>query len=370
MNRLVEIGKVFFKIGCIGFGGPAAHLAMMQAEVVQKRNWMPEQEFLDMIGITNLIPGPNSTEMAMFTGKKHGGWGGLFVAGFAFILPAVIITSLLAVLYLKYGSLPAVEPFISGIKAAVIALILGAIIPLAKRVIGSLYTILLAAAVLLFALWGANEMILLFSAGFLGLLAFYLSQKKESVGFLPFLLFDNAFPFFQPKYGTLFLTFLKMGGLLYGSGYVLFAFFDAELVHRGWLTQQQLIDTIAAGQITPGPVFSSATFAGWLIAGFKGAALATAGIFLPSFVFVVLLTAFLSHIRKSAAMGAFLDAVNIASVALIAAVLIKMAGLTIVDWKTLLIAAGALVAVFYFKINNPLYIVAGGALAGYVLSFI
>ena len=299
---LKDIARLFLKLGIIGFGGPAAHIAMMQDEVVTKRKWLSEQHFLDLIGATNLIPGPNSTEMAIHIGHEKGGWKGLLVAGLCFILPAVFITGIFAWLYKQYGKLPEVQPFIYGIKPAIIAIILGAIFPLAKKSLKSTELIFIGLLVLLGSLFNINEIYLMFGAGLFALLLAYVRNNKQNNinSFLPVALLQiTNTTILSATNANLFWIFLKIGAILYGSGYVLFAFLDTELVSTGLLTRQQLIDAIAVGQFTPGPVFSSVTFIGYQINGFSGAIVSTIAIFLPSFIFVALLNPLVKKMRNS-----------------------------------------------------------------------
>ncbi|WP_452225300.1 chromate efflux transporter [Lacinutrix chionoecetis] len=369
-NKLIEIAKLFFKLGSIAFGGPAAHIAMMEDEVVKKRKWMTQEHFLDLVGATNLIPGPNSTEMTMHCGHERAGWQGLIVAGFCFIFPAVVITAVFAWLYQEYGQLPKVEPFIYGIKPAVIAIIIMAAYRLGKKAVKTIELAILGIITLVACLLGVNEIIALFGCGLLGLaIYFYKKNTGNLKSFIPLLLFQLGDP---TKIGSLkiLLTFLKVGAILYGSGYVLFAFLDTELVGNGWLTRQALIDAVAVGQITPGPVLSTATFIGWQLDGITGALAATIGIFLPSFIFVLILNPLIPKMRKSKIIGTILDAVNVAAVALIIAVCIEMAKDTLTDWRTIAIALASLIVVFVFKKLNSAFIVLGGAFFGYVLTFI
>ena len=343
---------------------------MMEDEVVTKRKWMTQAHFLDLIGATNLIPGPNSTEMTMHCGYERGGWKGLFVAGFSFIFPAVVITAIFAWLYVQYGQLPEVEPFIYGIKPAVIAIILMAAYRLGNKAVKSKELVVLGIIALMACIFGVNEIVALFGTGLLGLLIFLIKKNNNNLKVIwPFFLFQLSDPL---KIGTfkIFLTFLKVGAILYGSGYVLFAFLDSELVANGWLTRQVLIDAVAVGQMTPGPVLSTATFIGWQMNGLEGAIAATIGIFLPSFIFVLILNPLIPKMRKSNIIGAILDAVNVAAVALILAVCIQMGKDTLTDWRTVLIAVASLITVFYFKKLNSAFIVIGGAILGYVLTFI
>ncbi|MBG6063117.1 chromate transporter [Flavobacterium sp. CG_9.1] len=371
--ELKELAKLFLKLGVIGFGGPAAHIAMMQSEVVSKRKWFTEQHFLDLIGATNLIPGPNSTEMAIHIGHEKGGWKGLIVAGVCFILPAVFITGIFAWLYKQYGQLPEVQPFIYGIKPAIIAIILVAIYPLAKKSLKSTELIIIGMIVLISSLLHINEIYLMFGAGlFALLLACVRNNKQNSVkNLLPLTVLQITNTEITAAINVnLFWIFLKIGAILYGSGYVLFAFLDTELVSTGLLTRQQLIDAIAVGQFTPGPVFSSVTFIGYQINGLTGAIVSTVAIFLPSFVFVALLNPLVNKMRNSKLFSAFLDAVNVASVAIIIAVCLDMGKDTITDWRTIFIAVLSIVSTFRFKKLNNAFVVLGGSLIGYLLSLL
>ncbi|MEK6484224.1 chromate efflux transporter [Myroides odoratimimus] len=367
---LKEIAKVFTKLGIIGFGGPAAHIAMMREEVVVKRKWMDEQHFLDLLGATNLIPGPNSTEMAIHIGYDKAGWKGLIIAGLCFILPAVFLTGVLAYFYKNYGELPQVQPFIYGIKPAIIAIILGAVFPLARKSIKSLFLAFIGLIVLVASLFGTNEIILMFGAGFLAYVVFYINTTKrstlQSLIALPLILSIQS-TFFTTTNRQLFWIFLKIGAILYGSGYVLFAFLDTELVQTGLLTREQLMDAIAVGQFTPGPVFSSVTFIGFQINGLSGAILSTVAIFLPSFILVALLNPLMKKLRNSKGLSVFLDAVNVASVALIVAVCITMTRDVLLNWQTLVITLLSGILVFKFKKVNSAFIVLVGALLGYIL---
>ena len=371
MSNLKEVSSVFFKLGCIAFGGPAAHIAMMDDEIVEKRKWIPRQHFLDLMGVTNLIPGPNSTEMTMHCGYERAGWKGLFLAGGLFILPAVIITCIIAWLYQSYGQLPETQPFIYGIKPAVIALILSAVYKLGKKALNSWKLGILGLTVIILSLLGVNEILAMFGCGLIGVIIFGLKQMKSGANSLaPLYLLPMWTSAFSEENLRIFLTFLKVGALLYGSGYVLFAFLDAELVNTGLLSRQELIDAVAVGQITPGPVLSTATFIGYQLGGIWGAVAATLGIFLPSFLFVWLVNPMVQKIRESSLLSAFLDAVNIAAVGVILAVCIEMGIETLVDWKTILIAIVSACYLFGTKKPNSVYVVLGGALFGYLLHFL
>jgi chromate transporter len=370
-SRLLEIAKLFLKLGVIGFGGPAVHISMMEEEVVRKRAWMSHAHFLDLVGATNLIPGPNSTEMTMHIGHERAGWKGLIVAGCCFIIPAVIITGFFAWLYQQYGQLPQLQPFIYGIKPAIIAVVVSLMINLGRKALKSIELGFVGVLAAVAVLAGFNEIYVLFGGGLIGILIYLITKKNSSAnGVFPFVLLQISNANINLSHFKLFLTFLKIGSILYGSGYVLFAFLDAELVSKGLMTKQQLVDAIAVGQFTPGPVFSSATFIGWQISGASGAIAATVGIFLPSFLFVALLNPLIPKLRKSKVMSAFLDTVNIVSIAIILSVIVEIGRLTLSDWRTIAIAVISFIVTFYFKKLNTAFIIFGGALLGYALSFV
>lgn len=372
-NRLSEVALVFLKLGFFSFGGPAAHTAMMEEEVVNRRKWIDRQHFLDLLGATNLIPGPNSTEMTMHCGHERAGFAGLIVAGLSFILPAVLITSGFAWLYVEYGHLPAIEPYIFGIKPAVLAIIASAIISLGKKAVKGRETAILGALVLAAGIAGVNEITALLIAGITGTLYFYLkNNRKEKLSSLIPLMAVPAVSSAVSGISALglFWVFLKIGAVLYGSGYVLFAYIDAELVTRGWLNHEQLMDAIAVGQFTPGPILSTVTFIGYMLGGIPGAVAATAGAFLPSFLFVLILNPWIPRMRRSKIMGWFLDSVNVASIAVMASVLFVMTLSTVTDWRAALIIAISLVVTFVFKKSSPVLLVAGGSVAGALLLMI
>jgi chromate transporter len=366
-KNLKSLAGLFLKLGITAFGGPAAHIALMQKEVVDKRGWMDHQHFLDLIGATNLIPGPNSTEMAIHIGHERGGWKGLLVAGCCFILPAVIITGFIAWLYQLYGQLPQVNSFFYGIKPAIIAIILGAVYPLAKKAIKSTELAIIGIITLIAALSDVNEIYAMFGAGIITLLLYIVRKPGGAVNsFFPISLLQ--IPTSIVSNARIFFIFLKIGAILYGSGYVLFAFLDSELVVKGILSRKQLIDAIAIGQFTPGPVFSSVTFIGWQINGIYGASLATLAVFLPSFVFVALLNPLVPRMRKSKPFSAFLDGINIASIALILTVCISFSKEAITDGRTISIALFSLIVTFGFRKINSVFIIIGGSLLGYILN--
>jgi chromate transporter len=374
-QELKELASVFLKLGAIGFGGPAAHLGMMEDEVVRKRNWLSRDEFLSMVGVTNLIPGPNSTEMAIHVGYLRAGWFGLIVAGSCFILPAVIITALFAGIYVEYGSLPAVVPFLRGIQPAVLAIIVSAMVRFGKTAFKSWKLTAVALLVLAASLAGFNEVLALLGGGIAGAAWILLTEQpspdlRKDASFTPWVGPAFSLPALGGagvvSFSSLGLIFLKVGAVLYGSGYVLIAFLQGELVERrGWLTQHQLLDAIAVGQFTPGPVLSTATFVGYQILGLPGALAATAGIFLPAFIYVAFLSPFLPMLRSWKPMPAFLEAVTASSVSLIAAVSLKLFVSTMTGWGAGLIFLAALICTVRWNVT-PFWIVLGGAAAGWL----
>lgn len=360
---LRELFRLFLRLGLTAFGGPAAHIAMMQREVVDKRKWMDHAQFLDLIGATNLIPGPNSTEMAIHIGQERAGWRGLLVAGACFICPAVVITGVIAWLYQRYGQVPEVSAFIFGIKPAIVPVILAAAVPLAKRALKGSVLWVVAVTALAAGLSGTDEIYVMFGAG-LVTLGWAAARARFLQGFVPLLL---QAPAAVVSNARIFFSFLKVGAILYGSGYVLFAFLDSELVQKGLLSRKVLIDAIAVGQFTPGPVFSSVTFIGWQMGGWQSAALATLAIFLPSFVFVALSHPLVPRMRRSKLFSAFLDGVNAASVAIILTVCVDFGRATITDWRAVIIAVSSAVVVFVIPKVNSAFVIIGGALLGFLL---
>ena len=372
-NSIYDVARLFLKLGFTAFGGPAAHIAMMQEEVVNRRKWLTEPEFLDLIGATNLIPGPNSTEMAIHIGKKRAGWPGLMIAGLCFIIPAVMITYIFAWMYKLYGHLPEMQPYIYGIKPAIIAIILSAVFPLAKRSLKSISLVIIGLLVLIASLSGIYEIYLMFGAGFFAVIFSDFvpgsTDRFHTKIVLPILQIPGSLMMTISNM-KLFWTFIKIGSILYGSGYVLFAFLDTELVSTGLLSRQTLIDAIAVGQFTPGPVFSSVTFIGYQMNGWSGAMVATIGIFLPAFVFVALLDPLLKKMRSSARLSIFLDAVNVASVAIILSVCLSMGQEIMTDWRTLFIALISLFITFGYRKINSIWVVLGGSILGYLLMLV
>ncbi|MBM3925423.1 MAG: chromate efflux transporter [SAR202 cluster bacterium] len=371
-SPIAEVFRLFLKLGLIGFGGPAAHIAMMRDEVVQRRRWLNDQEFLDMVGATNVIPGPNSTEMAIHLGHRRAGWRGLIVGGACFIIPAMLIVLAIAILYVEYGETVKADWLLYGIKPVIIAVILQALLALGRRAIKGPVLAVIVAAVIALYLIGINELLLLFAGAALYLLikqGFKVwKERTNGIALLP--LIASVPPAFGaatvPGFSmtTLFLTFLKIGAVLYGSGYVLLAFLHGDFVDRlGWLTEQQLLDAIAVGQFTPGPVFTTATFVGYLVGGWPAALVATVAIFLPAFVFVFFLSRILPIVRRSPTAGLLLDGINATSLAIMAGVTWQLGRASVIDWFTILLGLASLLAVFRLKVNSA-WIVLGGGLAG------
>ncbi len=368
--RLGEIFRVFLRLGVVAFGGPAAHIAMMEEEIVEKRRWISREGFLDLIGATNLIPGPNSTELAIHLGYSRGGVAGLFIAGSSFILPAMAIVLFFAWLYVSYGTLAQAEGLLYGFKPVILAIILHALWRLGKSVIkGPMPAVTVAIIVALYAL-GIPEIPLLLAAGLGYMLIKNWPRIQDRLFALPLL--PGAFalgsaaepiaPLGSLPLTGIFFTFLKIGSVLYGSGYVLLAFIESEFVTRLQLiSNQQLLDAVAVGQFTPGPVFTTATFVGYLIDGIPGALAATAGIFLPSFLLVFLLNPLIPRMRKSPWFSAALDGVNAASLALMAVVSVKLGLASLPDVITIAIfAASFLVMLKWRKLNSFWLILLGG----------
>jgi len=376
LERLPALAALFLKLGIIGFGGPAAHIALMEEEVVARRGWLTREHFLDLVGATTLIPGPNSTEMAIHVGYVRAGWPGLLVAGAAFILPAVLITTAAAWAYVEYGSLPQVSPLLYGIKPVVLAVILGAVWRLGRSAVRSWRLLVIGLAVIAAVLLGVNEIVALLMGGVLGMFWLRLAAGGATGpgGMAAILALPGLSGLVQPggpagvRLWDLALFFLKIGSVLYGSGYVLVAFLEGGLVRDlGWLTQQQLLDAIALGQFTPGPVLSTATFIGYVLAGVPGAIVATLGIFAPSFLFVAILNPVVPRLRRWPWTAAFLDAVNVSAIGLMVAVVAELAATTLTGWPAWVLAAGAAIAAVWWRVN-PAWLVVGGAVLGWVFA--
>ena len=366
-----EVVRLFLKLGVIAFGGPAAHIAMMRQEVVRRRRWVSDEQFLDLLGMTNLIPGPNSTEMAIHLGYVRAGWPGLILGGACFIVPAMLIVLALAWLYVRYGTTPAATAALYGITPVIIAIVAQAMWALGRTAVKGPLLGAVGVAVLALSLAGGNELVLLLAGGIVVMALHAITHGRRAVAALVAGLAAPGVALGQAataaagvSLGTLFLTFLKIGAVLYGSGYVLLAFLRNDFVERlGWLTDRQLLDAVAVGQFTPGPVFTTATFVGYLVAGWSGALLATLAIFLPSFVFVALSHPLIPRIRGSRWTGAFLDGVNVASLGLMAAVASQLARAAIVDIFTALLVVAAAVLLLRTRLNSA-WLVIGGGVAG------
>lgn len=371
---LRTLAALFLRLGATSFGGPAVHIALMEEECVRRRQWLTPEEFLDLLGATNLIPGPNSTELAIHLGHRVAGWRGLVVAGACFILPAALIVGLLAWAYVTWGKLPPVAGILYGVKPVVIAVVVQALWKLGRTCLKTWPLAVLTVAAIVLTALGVHELLVLFGAGTLWALGQVprLPPRPHDATTTPALLLpalalapgaaaSTAVPL---GLGPLFFFFVKIGSVLFGSGYVLLAFLRADLVERyRWLTERQLLDAIAIGQVTPGPVFTTATFIGYLLCGPAGAVVATLGIFLPAFLFVALSVPLLPRLRRSTVASAFLDAVNAASLALMAVVTWQLSFAAVVDLPTALLAVVSAVLLLGFRVNAT-WLVVGGAVVG------
>ena len=366
-GRLSELAVVFLRLGILGFGGPAAHIAMMRDEVVRRRRWMTDQMFLDLVGATNLIPGPNSTEMAIHIGYARAGWRGLLVAGGCFIVPAMVIVIAFAWGYTRYGTVPAAVRLLYGIKPVIIAVIAQALWSLGRTAVRGWLTAATGAVALGLFFAGHNELLLLAAGGLAVMLVANASKLRgAAAGFVSAATWTPAAAILTPvpfAFSTLALVFLKIGSVLYGSGYVLLAFLRADFVLRlGWLTDRQLLDAVAVGQFTPGPVFTTATFIGYLLGGVPGAAVATAAIFLPAFVFVAASHPFIPRLRRSPWAGALLDGVNVTSLALMAGVTWQLGRVAVTDVTAAVLAVVSAGLLIKYRVNSAWLVVAGAAI--------
>jgi chromate transporter len=380
-NELRQLARLYLKLGVVAFGGPAAHIAMMEDEIVKRRNWISHKHFLDLLGATNLIPGPNSTQMAIQIGYIKAGWKGLIVAGLCFILPAVSITLVLAHLYVSFGTTPQLGALMLGVRSAVIAIILAALYRLGKPVVKNRLMMFVGVLVVILNLLHVDEVILLLGGGIVGLLwqnRLTLSRravKLFALAAVPALMISSGLRDIGPLPGsatlwTLATFFFKIGSILYGSGYVLVAFLQGGLVGgHHWLTQSQLLDAVAVGQFTPGPVLSTATFIGYVILGIPGAAVSTIGIFLPSFVYVLIIGRLIPKLRTSQLMRGFLDGVNAAALGLMLAVSVTMGIDTLNSLAPVLIFCLAAIALLLWK-PNAAWIVGGSALLSWLISLL
>jgi chromate transporter len=374
---LRQLAWVFLKLGATAFGGPAAHIAMMEDEVVRRRRWLSRDEFLDLLGATNLIPGPNSTEMAIHIGHRKAGWTGLLVAGSCFILPAAFIVTFFAWAYVRYGSLPQTNAILYGVKPVIIAIVLQALWGLGTTALKTRSLALVGAAGIVLGFLGVHELAIIFGGGVVLGFARLLMKWRQRSGHHILSIVEGASLALLGQMTTtagaaaasfglwpLFLFFLKVGSVLFGSGYVLLAFLRADLVERWhWLTEGQLLDAIAVGQATPGPVFTTATFIGYVLGGNSGAIVATAGIFLPAFFFVAVSGPLVPRIRRSETAGAFLDGVNAASLSLMAVVTWRLGRAALVDWLTVALLVVSLILLIRFRLNT-VWLMIGGAMMG------
>lgn len=377
---LREVALLFLKLGAVAFGGPAAHIAMMEDEVVRRREWLSREEFLDLLGATNLIPGPNSTELAIHIGHRKAGWAGLLIAGSCFILPAVLIVTAFAWVYVRYGSLPQADAILYGIKPVIIAVILQALWSLGRVALKTEWSWMVGAAGIVLGFLGVNELAILFGAGAVAGFGRWLIKWRKRGGHHFLSLIQSAPLAFLAQMTTstgataasfglwpLFLFFLKVGSVLFGSGYVLLAFLRADLVERWhWLSEGQLLDAIAVGQMTPGPVFTTATFIGYVLGGTPGAVISTVGIFLPAFFFVAVSGPLVSRIRKSETAGAFLDGINAASLSLMSVVTWQLGRASLIDWLTVGLLAVSLILLIRYRLNSA-WLVIGGAAMGLLI---
>ena len=364
---LKELALVFFRLGAIAFGGPAAHIAMMDEEVVQRRGWMSREDLLDLMGVTSLLPGPNSTELAIHIGYEQRGWSGLFVAGSCFILPAMTMVWLLSMIYVRFQTVPQLAWLLYGIKPVIVAVVAQALWKLGKKALKDRPTTITGILAIVAYIARFNEVALLLLLG-LGVMLYKNRQNKPPKVSPILFLFPELFATaeistsaFSVAWGGVFLYFLKIGSILYGSGYVLLAFLQRDLVEgTQWLTSQQLLDAIAIGQITPGPVLTTATFIGYLLAGNLGAIAGTLGIFLPAFLLVGIVNPWVPKLRQSPWARGFLDGVNAASLGLMAGVTFALGRAAVIDWLTILLAVGSAIAVFKFKVNSIWLVLVGG----------
>ena len=366
-GRLSELAVVFLRLGILGFGGPAAHIAMMRDEVVRRRRWMTDQMFLDLVGATNLIPGPNSTEMAIHIGYARAGWRGLLVAGACFIVPAMVIVMAFAWGYTRYGTVPAAVWLLYGIKPVIIAVVAQALWSLGRTAVRGWLTAATGVVALGLFFAGVNALLLLAAGGLAVMLVANASKLRgAAAGFVSAATWTPAAAILTPvpfAFSTLALVFLKIGSVLYGSGYVLLAFLRADFVLRlGWLTDRQLLDAVAVGQFTPGPVFTTATFIGYLLGGVPGAAVATAAIFLPAFVFVAASHPFIPRLRRSPWAGALLDGVNVTSLALMAGVTWQLGRVAVTDVTTAVLAVVSAGLLIKYRVNSAWLVLAGAAI--------
>jgi chromate transporter len=370
---LNHLAKFFLKLGVVAFGGPAAHIAMMEDELVRRRHWVSSEDFLDLLAVSNLLPGPSSTELAIFIGYRLRGFAGLLLAGICFILPAFLIVGILAWAYVRYGGLPAVAGLLYGVKPVVIAIVLQALWRLGKSAVKTRTLAAMGVMALVACFLGASPLLVLFGTAAVIALIYAIRQRPTVSTMSAFFVTSMPVAASSPAIAGLagiFLVFVKLGCIVFGSGYVLLAFLRADLVvHRHWLTEAQLLDSVAVGQVTPGPVFTTATFIGYLLGGPTGAIVATAGIFAPAFVFVALAGPLVRTLRASKIAGMLLDGLNVASLALMGYVTYQLARSAVTDWPTLTLEIISAAVLFTLRINST-WLIAAGALFGLGLTLL
>jgi chromate transporter len=358
-----ELALAFLRLGTTAFGGPVAHIAMMEQEFVRRRAWLSREEFLDLVGAAVLIPGPSSTELAIYLGYRRAGWRGLLVAGFCFILPAALMVTAVAWAYVRYGQLPAVSGMLYGVKPVIIAIVAQALLVFGRTAVRSAWLAAIGIAAAFASALGVSPVLVLFAAGAVCAAARAHPGRRMAAWIGPAPLGASAVLAAPAGLLKLFLVFLKVGALVFGSGYVLLAFLRGDLVEgTHWLTEPQLIDAVAVGQFTPGPVFTTATFIGYIVAGVPGALVATIGIFLPSFLLVAVSGPLIPRVRRSRIAGAFLDGVSVAAVALMGVAGVQLGRAAIVDVPTALIAAASAGGLCRWRVNSAWFVLGGGLL--------
>jgi chromate transporter len=364
--RLGEVAAVFLRLGLTAFGGPAAHIAMMEDEAVVRRQWLTRERFLDLLGVTNLLPGPSSSEMAIYLGYLRAGWAGLVIGGVCFVLPAALLVTVLAWMYIRFGALPQSDAVLYGIRPVVVAIVAQAVWRLGRTAVKDVAAVVVGLAAAVLSLAGLAPVAVLVISGIAVAVAHGLRRVRNGrvVGLIPIApLLASETAASSVTLVSLFFVFLKIGALVFGSGYVLLAFLRADLVERlHWLTEQQLLDAVAVGQVTPGPVFTTATFIGYLLAGWTGAAVATLGIFLPAFLLVAVSGPFLGQLRQSPLVASIVDGVTVGSLALMGVVTWQLCRSAVVDLATTLLALASVILLLGFRVNSTWLIGAGAGL--------
>ena len=373
-TKFIEIATLFLKLGTIGFGGPSSTIAMMEDETVRKRKWVSREYFLEIMAVTNIVPGPNATEMAAHLGYIRAGFPGLIIAGISFMLPATIISVILAIFYKRFGSLPQINGGFSIINAIVVAILISALLRLSKPVYKTNFSLFLGGSSLIAALFGCDQVIIMLISGLISLFYYSVNQRHLTPLIVGILSFENIHYRFESilhsKLAQLGLFFLKVGSLLFGSTYILLAFIQQDLIKNfNWITEQQVIDAIAVGQITPGPISTTATFIGYVIAGFPGSIISTVGMFLPSFIIVLFTAKFLPKINHLSTIKALLDGISASAVALIAFAIINLMKSTINDLTSIVIASFALILSIKYEVDT-LWLIIGGVLLGFIKVFL